>query len=115
MKQELLLCNNDKLEDHLAGEAVGGGLGGHVGPPRCRGAVVDNTGEGIALIKLYPRDVHLASLREFPACTLCYLIRMTNSPQSLISMSPLFLRSIVKAEAETARKARLRNVFMLTE
>ena len=32
----------------------------------------------------------------------------------MISMSPLFLRSIVKAEAEAARRARLRREFMVT-
>ena len=32
----------------------------------------------------------------------------------MISMSPLFLRSIVKAEAEAARRERLRNEFMST-
>ena len=38
----------------------------------------------------------------------------SNLPQSMISMSPLFLRSIVKADAEAARRARLRRVFMMT-
>ena len=33
----------------------------------------------------------------------------------MISMSPLFLRSIVKAEAEAARRVRLRREFMMTD
>ena len=32
----------------------------------------------------------------------------------MISMSPLLLRSIVKAEAEATRRVRLRKVFILT-
>ena len=39
---------------------------------------------------------------------------MPDSPQSIISMSPLFLRSIVKAEAEAARRVMLRREFMVT-
>ena len=50
----------DDLPD-LAGQAVGGGLGDHGGPPGGGLPVVDNTGELLALVKLYPLNVHFAS------------------------------------------------------
>ena len=46
-------------------------------------------------------------------CPHSFALILSNSPQSMISMSPLFLRSIVKAEAEATKIARLRKVFIL--
>ena len=74
---------------------------------------MDNAGEGVTLIKLYPGDVHLASYTQYPH-RFGLTIIILNSPQSMISMSPLFLRSIVKAEAEATKRARLSKVFILT-
>ena len=46
--------------DDAAGEALRGGPGHHVRPPGGGLAVVEHAGELLALVKLYPGDVHLA-------------------------------------------------------
>ena len=63
---------------HLAGEAVSGGVGDHVSAAGGGGAVMNNAGELVTLVKLYPGDVHLASCKyrpirgHYPGHVICF-------------------------------------------